>query len=58
MQPTMELEVSVDFVEEIRLRTWARENYVEPSNRDLNWHPVVLDEMAARDRELTQGDQL
>lgn len=47
-------EVEVDLLEEIRLRTWARANYVPPEERDLTWHPVVLEEMDARDREQAQ----
>jgi hypothetical protein len=40
-----------DFIEEIRLRRWARENYVPADERDDSWHPVVLAEMNAKDRE-------
>lgn len=47
-------EVEVDLLEEIRLRTWARANYVPPEERDPTWHPVVLEEMDARDREQAQ----
>lgn len=47
--------VEVDFIEEIRLRTWARENYVPESDRDTNWHSLILDEMRVRDLE-TQPD--
>jgi len=42
----------VDFIEEIRLRRWARENYVPAEDRDETWHPVVLEEMHAKDVEL------
>lgn len=42
----------VDPVEEIRLRTWARKHYAPNRERDNNWHPVVLDEMNRKDREL------
>jgi len=41
----------VDLVEEMRLRTWARRNYVPMSQRDFTWHPVVRDEMNRIDRE-------
>jgi len=41
----------LDFIEEIRLRTWARENYVPADDRDDTWHPVVLEEMRKKDRE-------
>ena len=35
---------NVDAVEEMRLRTWARQNFVPAGERNVNWHPVVLDE--------------
>jgi len=44
---------SADLVEELRLRRWARENYVASGHRDQTWHPLVLDEMRRRDQELT-----
>lgn len=44
----------VDFIEELRLRRWARENYVPPPERETAWHPVVLDEMARKERELSE----
>ena len=47
---------STDLVEELRLRRWARENYVPPNRRDELWHPVVLDEMQRRDREAVESD--
>jgi len=42
----------VDVIEEIRLRTWARQNYTEPKNRVASWPNIVHDEMERRDREL------
>jgi len=42
----------IDPVEEMRLRTWARKHYQPESQRDSSWHPVILDEMNRRDREL------
>lgn len=54
--------MEVDFIEEIRLRRWARENYVPANERDEAWHPVVLEEMHAKDLEqdleLEQDDEL
>jgi hypothetical protein len=41
----------LDFIEELRLRRWARENYVPPQERKASWHPVIHDEMAKKDRE-------
>jgi hypothetical protein len=42
---------SVDPVEEIRLRTWARKHYASPAERDEDWHPIILDEMSRKDQE-------
>ena len=44
----------VDFIEELRLRRWARENYVPRDKRERSWHPVVLDEMARKDVEMAE----
>ena len=41
----------VDFIEELRLRRWAREHYVSRQQREENWHPVILDEMNRKERE-------
>lgn len=41
-----------DLAKELRLRRWARKNYVSAENRSAKWHPVVLDEMRKRDLEL------
>lgn len=41
----------VDLVEEMRLRTWARKNYVAVCERDESWHPVIIDEMTRMDDE-------
>lgn len=48
--------VATDLVEELRLRRWARENYVPTGRRDMNWHPVVLDEMRRKDAEVEVAD--
>jgi hypothetical protein len=44
----------LDFIEELRLRRWARENYVPRPRRQLSWHPVILDEMTRKDHEQTE----
>ena len=44
----------LDFIEELRLRRWARENYVPRPQRQLSWHPIVLDEMARKDEEVSR----
>lgn len=41
----------LDFIEELRLRRWARQNYVPRPQRQLSWHPVVLEEMDRKDVE-------
>jgi hypothetical protein len=46
----------LDFIEELRLRRWARENYVPRSRRQLSWHPVVHEEMEKKDLEGVQPD--
>ena len=42
----MEVDLEVDAIEEIRLRTWARQNYIPAPERDGDLHPVVLDAAA------------
>ena len=42
---------ALDPIAELRLRRWARERHVPAENRDPRWHPVVWQEMAARDAE-------
>ena len=49
MQATL---TDIDFIEEIRLRRWARENYKPAADRNQAWHPVVLDEMLTKDTEV------
>jgi hypothetical protein len=44
----------VDFIEELRLRRWAREHYVPRNQREISWHPVILDEMDSKDREMAE----
>lgn len=41
----------IDFIEELRLRRWARENHVPSDQRERSWHPVVHEEMSKKDRE-------
>ena len=53
MQATLE---HIDFIEELRLRRWARENYVPTVEREESWHPVVLDEMRSKDEEGQEAD--
>ncbi|MFK7778991.1 MAG: hypothetical protein QM501_12880 [Gimesia sp.] len=43
--------LSVDAIEEMRLRTWARRNYIQESQREDHLHPVILDEMLRIDQE-------
>ena len=47
-----------DAIKELRLRRWARKNYVAPERRGDSWHPIVLEEMRVRDQErLTEPDE-
>ncbi len=48
--------LEVDLVEELRLRRWARQNYVPGGKRPKDWHPVIHDEMLRKDRELAEAD--
>ena len=41
----------LDFIEELRLRRWAREHYVPRSQRKHTWHTVVHEEMEKKDKE-------
>jgi hypothetical protein len=45
----------LDFIEELKLRRWARENYVPRSQRQRSWHPVILDEMNRKDQEQVEA---
>ena len=45
----------IDLIRELRLRHWARTNYVPVDIRPDDWHPVVLDEMRRRDEELGEA---
>jgi hypothetical protein len=44
----------VDFIQELRLRRWAREHFVPVHQREMSWHPVILDEMDRKDREMAE----
>jgi hypothetical protein len=45
----------LDFIEELRLRRWARENYVPMNERDAGWHPIILEEMRRKDGEASEA---
>ncbi|MFL5328490.1 MAG: hypothetical protein ACJ8C4_06205 [Gemmataceae bacterium] len=55
MGRNMFAEAEIDLIEELRLRRWARENYVVPESRDRTWHPIVHDEMSNKDLEATRS---
>jgi hypothetical protein len=44
----------LDFIQELRLRRWAREHYVPRDQRDRTWHPIVHDEMDQKDNEVEE----
>ena len=46
----------LDFIEELRLRRWARENFVPAELRQATWHPVILEEMTRKDRDAHLSD--
>tara|TARA_R110002072_G_scaffold303142_1_gene495787 strand:+ start:43197 stop:43526 length:330 start_codon:yes stop_codon:yes gene_type:complete len=49
----------LDLVAELRLRQWARRNYVPVEQRsDSDWHAVVISEMRRIDRELGRGERV
>lgn len=50
-----EMMSDLDLIEELKLRRWAREHYVPRSQRERSWHPIVLEEMEKKDRDLSQG---
>jgi hypothetical protein len=41
----------LDVIEELRMRRWARENYVPVDERKQSWHPVIHEEMEKKDLE-------
>lgn len=45
----------LDFIEELRLRRWARENYVPADSRQSSWHAVVLEEMKKKEQEFEKS---
>ena len=45
----------LDFIEELRLRRWARENYVPVDESDAKWHPIILEEMRRKDGEASEA---
>ena len=49
--------LEMDLIEELRLRRWARENYVPPEQRERSWHPVIQDEMKKKDSEKFSPNQ-
>ena len=45
--------LEMDMIEELKMRRWARENYVPKDERARSWHPVVHEEMEKKDYEVT-----
>lgn len=48
----------LDLIEELRLRRWARENFVPIDQRQTNWHPVILEEMDRKDDERVPNEAI
>lgn len=44
----------LDVIDELMYRCWARRNFLPPELREADWHPVILEEMAAKDYELLE----
>jgi hypothetical protein len=53
---TSGVQTEIDFIEELRLRRWARENHVPREQRQASWHPIVHDEMARKDHEAVASE--
>ncbi len=53
---TGSVSAELDFIEELRLRRWARENYVPRGQRKHSWHPVVQEEMDKKDLDVGVAD--
>jgi hypothetical protein len=49
--------LEMDLIEELRMRRWARENYVPPERREQGWHPVIQEEMQKKDNEKFSPNQ-
>ena len=43
--------LEMDMIEELKMRRWARENYVPRDERPNSWHPVVHEEMEKKEIE-------
>ena len=41
----------IDLIDELKLRRWARENFVPQEQRSDRWHPIIHDEMRAKERD-------
>lgn len=49
---------TLDLVEELRLRRWARLHHVAAEERQSDWHPVILEEMLRKDAELAEQEPI
>lgn len=48
--------MELDLIEELRLRRWARENYVPHDQRQPTWHPIIHEEMSKKDVEELEAE--
>ena len=55
---TVSVMAELDFIEELRLRRWAREHYVPRGQRKHTWHPVVHEEMEKKDQDKETGPRV
>jgi len=49
--------MSLDLLQELQMRRWARINYVSKDNRDPAWNAVILTEMELKDQELDEQNR-
>lgn len=49
---------ALNLIDELKLRRWARLNYVRPELRSEDWHPAILSEMTLKDEELAENAEI
>ncbi|MFK7777569.1 MAG: hypothetical protein QM501_05550 [Gimesia sp.] len=51
-----EANAATSVIAELRMRRWARFNYVSSDQRGETWNPIVLDEMRIKDQEMLETE--
>ena len=54
----MSSSLRLDPIEELRLRRWARENFVPRNARSRDWHPIIHEEMQTKDCEDMRSERV